>query len=331
MPNKRTEILFTLNKASKAADTELEALHKVSQDQHGIFQHFKSNVVPEYATRPQYLLQRGGEAPSRDIEALYNVGRQHEDSKVTESEANTSLSTRYSPDRVGVQARRIGDGIMQDPYTNKIYDYNEGFKSEDGREFPGGSVSLQSDLMNLASLLDEKGLIKEADSLDLILKQAQGFDAQWRFEALGPRYEDALTQEELRVLMDAGYPPPYRDIDRSTPWAREVLGLQAPAASPTEVLPTERENRPLTMGEIAALFKAHEDPSSDYKLDPSSLAQMTNANLSEEEATIVDGASEISAVSSSVVRDLIRLATHLDEKGLTGEATYIDSLLSKNN
>jgi len=112
MPNKRTEILFTLNKASKAADTELEALHKVSQDQHGIFQHFKSNVVPEYATRPQYLLQRGGEAPSRDIEALYNVGRQHEDSKVTESEANTSLSTRYSPDRVGVQARRIGDGIM---------------------------------------------------------------------------------------------------------------------------------------------------------------------------------------------------------------------------
>jgi len=152
--------------------SKLEDLHKVAAaDQHGIFQSFQSNVE-DYVTRQKYLSQRGGEVPSRETEALYDLGSDHEDSKAEVREVSPSLSTRYSPDRVGVQARRIGDGIMQDPYTNKIYDYNEGFKTEDGREIAGGSVGLQTDLMNLASQLDEKGLIKEADMLDWVIKKA---------------------------------------------------------------------------------------------------------------------------------------------------------------
>lgn len=56
------------------------------------------------------------------------------------------LSTRYSPDRVGVQAVRVRDGVVADPYTGKEYDYNEGFEREDGTIVPGGSPSLQSKL-----------------------------------------------------------------------------------------------------------------------------------------------------------------------------------------
>jgi hypothetical protein len=47
---------------------------------------------------------------------------------------------------VGIQARRLADGVYQDPYTNKVYDWNEGFETEDGQIFGGGGVSLQTDL-----------------------------------------------------------------------------------------------------------------------------------------------------------------------------------------
>ncbi len=117
-----------------------------ADDQHGIFQHFQSGVL-DYPTREQYVSHRGGQPSSRD--ALYGVGPEHSDADNSMSEPPRSLSTRYSPDRVGVQARRIGDGVYQDPYTNKIYDYNEGFSTEDGRVQPGGSPALQSNLSNL--------------------------------------------------------------------------------------------------------------------------------------------------------------------------------------
>ena len=138
-------------------------------DQHGIFQHFQSNTT-DYATRDRYLSQRGGEAPiGRDTDSLYNIAPEGDDSRVPTEYVAPHLSTRYSPDRVGVQAQRVSDGVYQDPYTNKVYDYNEGFKTEDGRSFPGGSASLQSSLMRAANLLDNTGFTKEANKIDGVL------------------------------------------------------------------------------------------------------------------------------------------------------------------
>jgi len=140
-------------------------------DQHGIFQHFQSNTT-DYATRERYLSQRGGEAPiGRDTESLYNIAPEGDTSRVPTEYVSPHLSTRYSPDRVGVQAKRVSDGVYQDPYTNKVYDYNEGFKTEDGRSFPGGSASLQSSLMRTANTLDEQGFYKEANDIDNILQK----------------------------------------------------------------------------------------------------------------------------------------------------------------
>jgi hypothetical protein len=144
-------------------------------DQHGAFQHFQSNVA-EYATRDRYLAIRGGESTGRDTESLYGITPDHEDSYVPTEFPAPHLSTRYSPDRVGVQAMRVSDGVFQDPYTNKIYDYNDGFKAEDGRIFPGGGAALQSSMMHLANHLDKTGLIKEANYLDVLLKRADVSD-----------------------------------------------------------------------------------------------------------------------------------------------------------
>jgi len=153
-----------LRRLEKAADA----------DQHGAFQHFQSNVT-EYATRERYISQRGGTPPERTTEGLYNLSPEHEDSYVPTAHVATHLSTRYSPDRVGVQALRVSDGVFQDPYTNKIYDYNEGFKAEDGRTFPPGSAALQSSMMHMANHLDGKGLIKEANYLDALIQKTASF------------------------------------------------------------------------------------------------------------------------------------------------------------
>lgn len=122
-----------------------EALLKISQDQHGIFQHYQGNTV-EYPVQEQFITERGGK---QDASKLYGVGlSEQKKTDLTTREYGRSLSTRYSPDRVGVMARRISDGVYQDPYTNRTYDWNEGFTTEDGEVFGGGSVALQTDMFS---------------------------------------------------------------------------------------------------------------------------------------------------------------------------------------
>ena len=146
-----------------------DSIRKISQaDQHGIFQNFQTGVT-DFKTRSDYLSTRGGTPVDR--ENLYGLGPEHKDSTPTNREIAPHLSTRYSPDRPGIQARRISDGVYQDPYTNKVYDYNEGFKTEDGRQFPGGDASLQTDIWAMAKHLDQIGLKKEAKFLKELLKK----------------------------------------------------------------------------------------------------------------------------------------------------------------
>lgn len=131
------------NLSRKMRGAAISSLHKVAQDQHGILQHFRSDNV-SYNTREQYTVERGGKD---DSAKLYGVGiPEYEDADLTTRTYSRSLSTRYSPDRVGVQARHIADGVYQDPITNKTYDWNEGFKTESGEEFHGSGVSLQTDI-----------------------------------------------------------------------------------------------------------------------------------------------------------------------------------------
>lgn len=119
----------------------LNSIVKVAQEG-GILQNPTGNVLV-YETREHELYERGG----KRTEELYGVGiPEHKDVDLSTEKYNRSLSTRYSPDRIGIQAQRVSDGVYQDPYTKKVYDWNSGFKTESGEEFYGGDVSLQTDL-----------------------------------------------------------------------------------------------------------------------------------------------------------------------------------------
>jgi hypothetical protein len=149
----KSRISNLISKAQATGDRQLarelrkiaaESLLKISQEEHGILQHPSADTV-EYTPAEHVESERGGEPENR--QKLYGVGiPDYKKTDLSVREYNRSLSTRYSPDRIGVQARRIADGVYQDPYTNKVYDWNAGFKTEEGEEFAGGGVSLQTDI-----------------------------------------------------------------------------------------------------------------------------------------------------------------------------------------
>lgn len=138
-------------------------------DQHGIFQNFQGAVLQENS-RQKYLADKAKGVQDRSTDGLYGLAPEHKASKPNvNGPSSPHLSTRYVPGKVGIQARRVGDGVVQDPITGKVYDYSEGFKTEDGHEFPAGDVSLQTGLVHLANRLDSLGLVKEASILDDVL------------------------------------------------------------------------------------------------------------------------------------------------------------------
>jgi hypothetical protein len=149
--SKRTALNSVLKQANKLEDRKLarelrvSALYSMLKTADGLLQHFQGTPA-EFNTREQYTAERGGKD---DSSKLYGVGLpDHKKTDLSTDTFDRSLSTRYSPDRVGVQARRVSDGVSQDPVTNKIYDWNEGFKTEDGETFNGGGVSLQTDIIH---------------------------------------------------------------------------------------------------------------------------------------------------------------------------------------
>ena len=275
-------------------------------DQHGIFQHFQSNTT-DYATRERYLSQRGGEAPiGRDTESLYNIAPEGDDSRVPTEYVAPHLSTRYSPDRVGIQAKRVSDGVYQDPYTNKVYDYNEGFKTEDGRSFPGGSASLQSSLMRAANLLDKTGLTKEASRLDGVLERLSKNKEFIKLAEDAPVWDvsDTLSGEEADKLGLVG----------------DELKLDGPVGITKEELVQGCVEMDL-IDIVKALFSAHEDVSSPYKLSPARLNDLDPCNLTEDEKGIVGG--EKTALARTV-RTLILASNALDKLGLKRESDTLD-------
>lgn len=54
------------------------------------------------------------------------------------------LLTRYSPDYPGVMLYRVSDGVYQDMLSKKVYDFKNGFISDTGTRYYGGSVAYQT-------------------------------------------------------------------------------------------------------------------------------------------------------------------------------------------
>jgi hypothetical protein len=118
----------------------LKELYKKAQAE-GILQQSTSGVT-NYQNRFDLLEEVNLPKPSS--KSLYGVFGDQPDYKPVISEGNHSLSTRYAPDMPGVQAAIPSDGVRVNPYTKQVFDYNQGFKTSDGRNFSPTSVSNQT-------------------------------------------------------------------------------------------------------------------------------------------------------------------------------------------
>lgn len=111
----------------------------------GILEEPRRNVI-EFKNRFDILDEQ--DLPNVDPLKLYGVFGEQPDYKPLISEGNHSLSTRYAPDMPGVQAAVPSDGVRVNPYTKQVFNYNEGFKTSDGRTFSPTSVSNQTKIFS---------------------------------------------------------------------------------------------------------------------------------------------------------------------------------------
>ena len=118
----------------------LTDLYKIAQ----ILQEPRMNVT-NFSNRFDVLEEM--KLPVVDPLKLYGVFGEQPDYKPIVSEGNHSLSTRYAPDMPGVQAAVPSDGIRVNPYTKKVFDYNQGF-DVDGKKYAPTSVSNQTKIFS---------------------------------------------------------------------------------------------------------------------------------------------------------------------------------------
>lgn len=76
----------------------------------------------------------------------YNFNKELESAKIFDLDTGPKLqmSTRYCPDHVGVSMSKVKDSTFQCPLDKKTYNFEEGFKKEDGEKVVGTSVSNQT-------------------------------------------------------------------------------------------------------------------------------------------------------------------------------------------
>jgi len=144
------------NKSIRKA--RLRKLAQQKKDQSGYFSHFNTEI--EEGTRQRKLRDIDLVA---DEESLYDLKFNQEKSENELSLSENPLSTRYVPGTAR-QSRRIGDGVFQDPITNKVFDHNHPFE-HDGEAYPGGTPSLQSSIMYLTAGLKQSGQKKIAKKI----------------------------------------------------------------------------------------------------------------------------------------------------------------------
>lgn len=65
-------------------------------------------------------------------------------SKKADIFAPTTMTSRSCPDHPGSQLLRVTDNVRQCPVDHRVYDYTEGFTTDDGKEHSGGSIAEQT-------------------------------------------------------------------------------------------------------------------------------------------------------------------------------------------
>ena len=85
-----------------------------------------------------------GEDERVDREGYKDQSHVHTYQKPGASKKEAALSTRYSPELIGVPLARIGEDQWQCPVTGKVYNFATGYTDMNGEFQPGGSVAAQT-------------------------------------------------------------------------------------------------------------------------------------------------------------------------------------------
>jgi hypothetical protein len=94
-------------------------------------------------------LKQKYEQPRKDLHEADLIGRSEK--AIEKSEMvnripinEMPLSSRYCPDHAGVQITRVGEHMWQCEMDKKVYNFETGYKLNDGTQVPGGDVALQT-------------------------------------------------------------------------------------------------------------------------------------------------------------------------------------------
>lgn len=125
------QILINFNqlsgiKAKEAQDKEIEKIREK----------YRSEALEEKYKEPSETLER-------DIQAANTVKAIDKQVKDFRPLENT-LSSRTCPDHPGAQISRVGDDIYQCSMDGKIYNWKEGFTTNNGNKIPGTSINEQT-------------------------------------------------------------------------------------------------------------------------------------------------------------------------------------------
>lgn len=124
------EILLTIG-APKGENYNFKAAEEAELDK----------LRTKYHAGPDKFYGVGKERTSKIADEANKVIEQ----KVKQYKPNEhALSTRHCPDHFGTSVIRIADSTWQCPLDKKIYNYESGFKLENGSQVPGSNVSNQN-------------------------------------------------------------------------------------------------------------------------------------------------------------------------------------------
>ena len=131
----------------------------------------KEALISDFQENQKSIYENSSAQKRSDEPKLYGVFEGQEESKSMPEYPSNTLSTRYVPDKPGVQAGRIPgqESGFYDPITNKEYNFQEGFELS-GVNYPAYSVSMQTDLYSLAKKLKEMGFEKHSNKILKLIK-----------------------------------------------------------------------------------------------------------------------------------------------------------------
>jgi hypothetical protein len=184
-----------------------------------------------------------------------------------------------------------------------------------------GSTAAVNDLIKLSTHLDAAGLSKEADYLDALIKIATNpaHPPNYMLQYNPENKDKAFSIDEINKLQEhmekdgsqiEEIQEKLNSIENDDEWALGVLSGES-----SEDLAHHPEGFGLPREFMQEL----------EKLSERERAELGDLLMS---GGTVDGSS-VTTSSSHLLNDLIKLSTHLDEKGFSREANYLDAIIKK--